>query len=102
MSMDLGVVASSRKPDEHRLALHPAHLDRLPADVRDRIFLEDGYGERLGYSDAQLAPLVGGLLPRAEIFERCDVVVVPKPMLEDVAALGPGQVLWGWPHCVQD
>jgi alanine dehydrogenase len=32
----------------------------------------------------------------------CDVVVVPKPLPGDVAAMRPGQVLWGWPHCVQD
>jgi alanine dehydrogenase len=100
--MDLGVVATSRKPDERRLAIHPAHLERLAADVRDRIYLEEGYGERLGCSDERLAPLVAGLLPRAALFERCDVVVLPKPTVEDVAALGPGKVLWGWPHCVQD
>jgi alanine dehydrogenase len=29
-------------------------------------------------------------------------VALPKPLLDDVAALRPGQVLWGWPHCVQD
>jgi alanine dehydrogenase len=30
------------------------------------------------------------------------VVLLPKPTAADVAALRPGQVLWGWPHCVQD
>ena len=29
-------------------------------------------------------------------------MLLPKPQHADVAALGPGQVLWGWPHCVQD
>ena len=29
-------------------------------------------------------------------------MLLPKPQHSDVAALGPGQVLWGWPHCVQD
>jgi len=31
-----------------------------------------------------------------------DVVVLPKPQHEDIAAMHEGQVLWGWPHCVQD
>ena len=29
-------------------------------------------------------------------------MLLPKPQHSDIAALGPGQVLWGWPHCVQD
>ena len=29
-------------------------------------------------------------------------MLLPKPQHEDVAALGPGRVLWVWPHCVQD
>jgi alanine dehydrogenase len=30
------------------------------------------------------------------------VLLLPKPLHEDIAALREGQVLWGWPHCVQD
>ena len=53
-------------------------------------------------SDEQLAGQVGGLRSRAEIIATSDVVLLPKPTLEDVDALRPGQVLWGWPHAVQD
>ena len=30
------------------------------------------------------------------------MVVLPKPLAEDLTALRPGKVLWGWPHCVQN
>jgi alanine dehydrogenase len=30
------------------------------------------------------------------------VIVLPKPLPEDLAALPRGKVVWGWPHCVQD
>ena len=30
------------------------------------------------------------------------MVLLPKPLVEDLTAMRPGQVLWGWPHCVQD
>jgi alanine dehydrogenase len=30
------------------------------------------------------------------------VAVLPKPTEQDIAELRAGQVLWGWPHCVQD
>ena len=29
-------------------------------------------------------------------------MLLPKPQLSDVSELREGQVLWGWPHCVQD
>jgi alanine dehydrogenase len=92
----------SRKENEHRLPIHPAHFERIDADLRGRIHLEQGYGEYFGVPDEQLAPLVAGVLPRAELIARSDVVLLAKPMLDDVAELRDGQVLWGWPHCVQD
>ncbi len=98
----LGVVGTSRKPGERRLPLHPRQLDRIPADLRARIVLEEGYGVRYGVGDSDLAPLVDAMLPRAEVMAGSDIVLLPKPVLSDVAELSPGQVLWGWPHCVQD
>jgi alanine dehydrogenase len=98
----MGLVATSRKPYEHRLPVHPDHLERLDAGLRERIRVEEGYGERFGVSDQALAPLVGGFCSRREILERCDVVVLPKPLPDDLAERRPGSVLWGWPHCVQD
>ncbi|MFE7797585.1 N(5)-(carboxyethyl)ornithine synthase [Nocardia sp. NPDC057440] len=100
--LTVGVVATSRKEDEHRLAIHPAHFDRIDPGLRDRVFLEHGYGERFGYSDEHLAPLVAGHRTRAELFAECDVLLLPKPLPEDLENLRPGQVVWGWPHCVQD
>ncbi|GGS15938.1 alanine dehydrogenase [Streptomyces aureoverticillatus] len=100
--MSLGVLASSRKENEFRLPLHPDHLGRIAPDVREKIFLEHGYGERFGVADDALLPLVAGLRTRAELLSRCDVLLLPKPVHEDAAALREGQVLWGWPHCVQD
>ena len=29
-------------------------------------------------------------------------MLLPKPQPEDLAELRDGQILWGWPHCVQD
>lgn len=100
--MSLGVISSSNKENEFRLPLHPAHLGRIGPDVREKIFLEQGYGERFGVGDDALRPLVAGLRSREQLIAECDVLMLPKPMHEDVAELRQGQVLWGWPHCVQD
>ena len=100
--LTLAVMARSRKPDEARLAIDPHHLSRIPEELRPRVFLETGYGARHGFSDADLAEWVGGFGSHAELVERCDVILQPKPVLDDIAELRPHQVFWGWPHCVQD
>ena len=93
---------TSRKENDARLPIHPLHFDRIEAGLRAGIFLERGYGERFGMADAQLAPLVAGVRPRQQLIAECDVIVLPKPTERDIAELREGQVLWGWPHCVQD
>ncbi len=98
----LGVVATSRKVDERRLAIHPDHVERIDPALRARMVLEEGYGERFGVPDERLAPLVAALLPREAVLTSADVVLLPKPLPADLEPLQPGQVVWGWPHCVQD
>ncbi|MCY4727388.1 N(5)-(carboxyethyl)ornithine synthase [Nocardioides sp. STR2] len=100
--LGLGVIGTSAKENEHRLPLHPEHLSRLAPDVASRTTLEHGYADRFGLSDDDLAPHVAGFASREEILRDSDVVLLPKPQHEDVAAMRAGQVLWGWPHCVQD
>ncbi len=100
--LSLGAIATSRKPDEQRVPIHPGHLGRIDADLRRRIVLERGYGQRFGVSDDRLAAEVGGLRSREQLVEECDVVLLPKPLAEDLTTLPPGTVLWGWPHCIQD
>ncbi|WP_411282839.1 N(5)-(carboxyethyl)ornithine synthase [Lapillicoccus sp.] len=102
MGLTLGVVATSSKPDERRLPLHPLHLDRIDDVLRSHLILERGYGEAFARSDAQLAPLVGGFGSREEILGGSDIVLLPKPQVVDLEQMGSGKVLWGWPHCVQD
>ena len=99
--LNLGVISRTRKENEHRLPIHPLHLDRIDTDLRDNIYLEHGYGEGFGISDAQLSPLVAGICSREELIADCDVILLTKPGAQDLAELRTGQVLWGWPHCVQ-
>jgi alanine dehydrogenase len=100
--LTLGVIARSRKENERRLPIHPLHVQRIAADLRERIYLERGFGERFGIPDDMLRPWVAGLLAREELLEQCDVILLPKPQPQDVREMREGQVLWGWPHCVQD
>ena len=100
--LTLGVLARSDKENERRLPIHPLHLERIDTDLLGRIYLEQGYGDRFGVTDEQLASSVAGLRSRDQLIAECDVMLLPKPLAQDLAELRVGQVLWGWPHCVQD
>jgi alanine dehydrogenase len=100
--LSLGVMARSRKEDERRLAIHPLHIERIEAGLRRRLYLERGYGERFGVPDEWLAGFVAGLRTRDQLLADCDVLLLPKPLSQDLEELRAGQVLWGWPHCVQN
>src|SRR3954454_10827437 len=84
-ALTLGVVASSRKKHERRLPLHPRHLPLIEPELRRRIVLEEGYGHRFGFSNDELARLVGGIASREDVLAASDVVVLPKPLHADVA-----------------
>ncbi|MCF6379313.1 N(5)-(carboxyethyl)ornithine synthase [Nocardioides KLBMP 9356] len=96
------MIGTSGKENEYRLPLHPEHLSRLSPETAARTTLEHGYAAHFGITDRELAPHVAAFASREEILSSSDVVVLPKPQHADLAAMHAGQVLWGWPHCVQD
>ena len=98
----LGVIGKSRKPDERRAPIHPEHFSRMDEELRARMTVEEGYGLRFGVTDEVLATMVGAVAPREQVIAQSDVVLLPKPQASDLADLLDGQILWGWPHCVQD
>jgi len=100
--LSLGVPAGSRKANERRLPIHPAHFAKIDHGIRERIYLEHGYGAEFGATDDALAELVGGIRTREELIAGCDVILLPKVQADDLAELHVGQVVLGWPHCVQD
>ena len=76
-ALSLGVLANSSKEDEFRLPIHPQHVDQIDEDLRERILLEHGYGDRFGVFDDRLARQVAGMGSRAEIIEAPDAA--PRP-----------------------
>jgi len=99
--LTLGVVGTSRKENEHRIPIHPDHFDRIPEILRSRVRFENGYGEVWGISDHHLGKQFGGTASRSEILAESGVVLLPKPLLQDLGEIREGGILWGWPHCVQ-
>ena len=99
--LTVGVVATSKKKNERRIPIHPEHLLRLPEPIRKQLIFEEGYGELFGMADSEIAAQVGGIAPRKELLADTDLVILAKPVLEDLQELQEGGILWGYPHCVQ-
>ena len=99
--LTMGVVGTALKKNERRAPLDPEHLPLIDEKLREYIYLETGYGERFGVDDATLADQVAGLMSREELFAHCDIMLLPKPVDADFSYFREGQILWGWPHCVQ-
>ncbi|HSH03471.1 MAG TPA: N(5)-(carboxyethyl)ornithine synthase [Anaerolineae bacterium] len=99
--MTLGVIGTSNKENEHRVPIAPGHFSLIAAALRKNIYVEAGYGEMFGVSDEEIGELVAGIRTREQLFAECDIILLPKPTKEDFPSFKEGQVLWGWPHCVQ-
>jgi len=99
--LKLGVIGTSNKENEQRIPIHPDHLGRLSESVRRQLVFEEGYGEALGISDAELAQQTGGTATREELLADLGSVILAKPETADLELLREGGLLWGWPHCVQ-
>lgn len=103
MSMlKVGVIGTSKKPDEKRVPIHPKHLLRLPKEIRSQLIFEEGYGERFSMTDLEISDLSSGqVMPRKKILADIGNVIIAKPILSDLEILKEGGTLWGYPHCTQ-
>ncbi len=97
----VGVIGTSKKEDERRYPIHPEHLLRIPENLRRRLIFEEGYGIPFGITDSDIADLTGGIASRHEILADIGMVIINKPVLEDLQELRQGGTLWGYVHCVQ-
>lgn len=62
---------------------------------------ETNYGSDYGYPDEYFESQGGSIDHRENMLSECDIIVLPKPVPEDLARMKPNQVLFGWAHCVQ-
>lgn len=99
--MLMGVFKTSLKENERRIPMYPEHFKILSDNIRKNLILERGYGEAFGYDDSFFKDLNIRLTERDELFEVSDIILLPKPVQQDLRKMKRNQVLLGWPHCVQ-
>lgn len=96
-----GVIKTSRKENEKRIPVYPEHLPWIDEKIRKHLWFETGYGADYGFPDSYFLEMAGGVMTREEIVQESKLIILPKPVARDLEEMHSGQILWGWPHCVQ-
>lgn len=91
----LGLLAAA-EPDDPRLPLHPRSLVDLAADVRRRVWVEQGVGQPYGMTDARLRDEGLQVGSRTDIVAMADVLVSTDASSDLVRLMRAGQSLLGW------
>lgn len=90
----------SHKENEYRRALVVDEIRKM--QCADLIYVEQGYGEVLGISDAEYEAVGCHVVSREEVLTK-DILCDPKiGDAEYLASLRPGQTVFGWIHATQN
>lgn len=89
----------SHKENEKRRALVPEHIKFLKHP--ECIYIEDGYGEVLGYTNEDYSKYGVQVASREEILKK-DIICDPKIGDADYLELLNNQTIFGWVHAVQN
>jgi len=97
-----GLFKTYKKENEKRLPIHPQHLLSLISyNLISSIYLEENYGTNFGIPDEDFIKAGYNIVSRDSLFEMCDMIILPKPVIDDLKQMKDGQILCGWSHAIQ-
>ncbi|MFA0203967.1 hypothetical protein AB4450_12025 [Vibrio breoganii] len=99
--MKIGIFGTSLKANEKRIPFHPEHISMISKEYLKQMFFEEGYGKEFGFDINSIKGKIGGVYSREDLFQQCDTLILPKFSDRDNDYFREGQVIFGWPHCVQ-
>lgn len=94
--MKIGIFKTSLKENECRVPIYPEHLPRFQKSLRLQMLFESNYGFDYGFPDEYFISHGATIAERNRMFSECDLVVLPKPVPDDLASMRPNQVLFCW------
>jgi alanine dehydrogenase len=91
--MKVGIFKTSRKKNEKRIPIYPEHIKLLSKEVLSHLIFESNYGSEFGYNDVELQTEFSlSFKSRNELFNCCDVLILPKPTEDDFKQMKDGQI----------
>lgn len=83
----------SQMPEETRIAIVPDDIKRIKHV--EMIYIEEGYGKRLGIPDKEYQESGANIVTRHKALEQ-NVLCLPKPWIDDIDFFRQGQTIMGW------
>jgi len=99
--MKTAIFGTSLMANEKRIPIHPSHFDSIDPEILKKLYFEEGYATDFGFDIENNLDKIGGILSRKELFNECDILILPKMSSEDNQFFKEGQIVFGWAHCVQ-
>lgn len=99
--MIAGIFKTSLKENEKRIPIYPDHIPLIDKKTLSALLFEEGYGLDYGYTDEYLKTIGCKFVTRDELFKQSDLIILPKPMVEDLRQMKDNQIICGWTHAVQ-
>jgi alanine dehydrogenase len=99
--MKTGIFKTSYKENEKRVPIYPDAIRTLDRNLLSELIFEKGYGEDYGYTDELLEKWGCSLAEREDLFKKCDLIILPKPVAADLEQMRDETTLCGWTHAVQ-
>lgn len=90
---------TSKKENEYRRAIIPDNLKFVKNT--SKVYIEQGYGEVLGYKDEEYSQQGCTIFDREAIL-KCDIICDPKIGDADYLDQLNNQIIFGWVHAVQN
>lgn len=100
--MRIGIFSTSFKENEKRIPIHPDSLHMLNNNIKSNLIFEENFFSIFNIQDVVLHNLGFKTMSREELFYNCNILILPKPQVEDFEQMREEQILWGWVHCVQN
>jgi len=95
-----GIIKTSSKENEHRVPILPEYIKQIDKEILQNLVFEKGYGKEVGVLDQEIINLGAQIADRETVLQQ-DVVMITKPMPEDLEKMKNGATLSGWVHTVQ-
>jgi len=74
----------------------------ITPEIRKQIIFEKEYGRDYGFSsDDYFLQHQAHVSSRERLFQTCDMLILPKPVPQDLEQMREHTIIWGWLHCVQ-
>lgn len=98
----IALLRSATKPFEKRIPIHPSHFNLINPEIKEHLFIEEGYLQDFDCSDSFCQEQGIRVENRDSLLSSADCCLLVRPMPTDLLQMKNNSVALGWMHCIQN